>query len=74
MSTSEYGDKAEIAASGIHHSPGQPSLEPTVEDTKLQASLSTVPDTSNESICEQETLSTNQISGAFFNYYAMIRT
>jgi len=73
MST-EHGDKGEIAASGVHHSPGQPSLEPAIEDTKLQASLITVLHTSDDTIRERVTLSTNQISGAFFGYYASIGT
>jgi hypothetical protein len=65
-------DKAEIAAS-VHRSPQkQPSLEPAIEDTKVQASLGTVPDTSDETTHEQETLSTTQISGALFDYYLSI--
>lgn len=74
MPTSEHasGDKAEIAASDVHHSPGQPFLEPAMEDTKVQGSLSTVLDTSDETIREREALSTDQISGAFFDYYALI--
>ena len=73
MATSEHGGKAEIAAS-VHHSPGQPSLEPPIQDTTVKASLSTVPDTSGETTCEREIWSTNQISGAFFDYYASIET
>ena len=73
MATSEHGAKAEITAS-IHHSPGQPSLEPPIQDTTVEVSLSTVLDTSGETACEQETWSTNRISGAFFDYYALIET
>jgi hypothetical protein len=69
MATSEHGSKAEIAAS-VHHSPGQQSLEPAIEETTVQASLSAVLDTSGETTCERETLSTDQISGAFFDHYA----
>jgi len=73
MATSEHGDRADIAFS-IHHSPGQQSLEPPIQDTTLQASLSKILDTSGETTRERETLSTNQISGAFFHYYASIGT
>jgi hypothetical protein len=77
MATSEHSVdsvEAEIAAS-VHHSPGQPSLKPPIQDTRLRASLSTVLDTSSdETTRERETLSTNQISGAFFHYYASIGT
>ena len=71
MATSEHGDKAEIAAS-VHHSPGQPSLEPAIQDTTVEASLSTVLDPSDGTTCERETLSTNQISGAFVHYFALM--
>jgi len=71
MATSEPGGKAEIAAS-VHHSPGQLSFEPAIEDTTVEASLSTVLDTSGETTCERETLSLNQISGALFDYYASV--
>ena len=71
MATSEHSVEAEIAA----HSPGQPSLEPPIQDTRLQASLSKVLNTSGDEIThKRETLSTNQISGAFFHYYASIGT
>ena len=73
MATSEHGGKAEIAAS-VHHSPGQQSLEPAIKETTVQASLSAVLDTSGETTRELETLATNQISGAFFDYYASIGT
>ena len=73
MATSEHGGRAEIAAS-VHHSPGQQSLEPAIEETTMQASLSAVLDTSGETTRELETLATNQISGAFFDYYASIGT
>ena len=69
MAASEHGGKAEIAAS-VHHSPGQLSLEPAIEDTTAQASLSTSRkslqehDRSAETTCGRETLTTNQISGA----------
>lgn len=71
MATSEHGYKAEIVAS-VHRSPGELPLEPAIEDTALQASLSTVLDTSNETARERERLSTSQISGAIFHYYASI--
>jgi len=68
MATSEHGDEAEVAASIHCHSPGQPSLEPQIPDTTLQASLSTVLGMSDETTHERETpLSTNQISGVFFD-------
>jgi hypothetical protein len=73
MATSEHGDEAEIAAS-VHHSLGQLSLETPIQDPTLQASLSTVLNTSGETTRERERLSTNQISGAFFDYYASIET
>jgi hypothetical protein len=74
MATSEHGDEAEISAS-VHHSPEQPSLEPgaILEDTTLQAFLSTVLDPSDGTTCEREISSTNQFSGAFFHYYASVR-
>jgi len=63
MATSEHGDAAEIAAS-VHHSPGQPPLEPAIQDTAPQASLSTVLGTLDETTRERGTLPANQISGA----------
>ena len=65
MATSEHGDEAEISAASIHRSPERPSLEP---DTTVQAFLSTVLDPSDGATRERETLSTTQISGAFFHH------
>ena len=72
MSTSEHGDQAEIVAS-VHHSPGQPPLEPAIEDKALPGSLSAVLNTPDETACERERLSTSQIAGAIIHYYASIQ-
>jgi hypothetical protein len=69
MATSEYDDQAEIGAS-VHHSPG---LESAIEDTSLQGSLSAVLNTSDETTRKRERLSTGQISGAMFHYFASIQ-
>jgi len=72
MATSEHDDQAEIGAS-VHHSPGQPPLESAIEDTSLQGSLSAVLNTSDETTHKRERLSTGQISGAMFHYFASIQ-
>jgi hypothetical protein len=69
MATSEHGDEAEVTAF-VHHSPGQPPLEPAIQDTAPQGSPSTVPNTPDEVTTHQrERLLTSQVSGAIFHYY-----
>jgi len=67
MATSEHGDEVEISAS-IYHSPEQPSLEPALQDTTVQAFFSTVLDPPDGTTHERETMSTTQISGAFCHH------
>ena len=57
----DNSDKAEMAAF-IHHSPGQPHLEHEIQDTTTQGAA---PETADETTCEREGLSTNQIGCAF---------
>lgn len=73
MAASEHSDEAEITAF-VHHSPGQPPLEPAIQDTAPQGSPSTVPNTPDEVATRQrERLSTSQVSGTIFHYYASIQ-
>ena len=73
MAASEHSDEAEITAF-VHHSPGQPPLEPAIHDTAPQGSPSTVPNTPDEVTTRQrERLSTSQVSGTIFHYYASIQ-
>ena len=70
VATSEHSDETGIATSAPNI-PGQSPFKSAIQVTTPQGSPDTVLNTSHKTSHERERLSTGQISGVFFHYYAL---